>query len=96
MPTLPLPFDEATIREVAREFPTPFYLYDEAAIRENAGRINRAFAWSPGFHNHFAVKATPNPHLLAILGEEGFISVILPPMQFVSKHQNNFQKGLWD
>lgn len=72
MPTRPLPFDEARIRELIREFPTPFYLYDEAAIRCNARRLAAAFSWCPTFRNHFAVKATPNPHLLKILNEEGF------------------------
>lgn len=68
---LPLPFTEATIRDLLREFPTPFYLYDEASIRTNAQRLYAAFSWCPGFCNHFAVKATPNPHLLEILAEEG-------------------------
>ena len=72
MPTLPLPFDEARIRELTREYPTPFYLYDEAAIRANARRLVAAFDWCPTFRNHFAVKATPNPHLLEILADEGF------------------------
>lgn len=67
-----LPFGEAEIREIAREFPTPFYIYDEAAIRQNARRLNAAFAWCDGFREHFAVKATPNPHMLTILKEEGF------------------------
>ncbi len=72
MPTLPLPFDEDRVREWTREFPTPFYVYDEAAIRKNARRLQAAFAWCPSFRNHFAVKATPNPHLLEILAQEGF------------------------
>ena len=72
MPTLPLPFDESRIRELTREFPTPFYLYDEAAIRTSARRLVAAFDWCKTFRNHFAVKATPNPHLLEILADEGF------------------------
>lgn len=67
-----LPFDEATIRAIAAEHPTPFYLYDERGIRENARRLNGAFAWVEGFRNFFAVKATPNPHILKLLKEEGF------------------------
>jgi diaminopimelate decarboxylase len=67
-----LPFGEAEIREIAREFPTPFYIYDERGIRENARRLVAAFAWCNNFLEHFAIKATPNPHLLAILKEEGF------------------------
>ena len=66
----PLPFDERTIREIVRTYPTPFYIYDESAIRASARRLNQAFAWA-AFKEYFAVKATPNPHLLKILGQEG-------------------------
>lgn len=57
--------------EIAAQYATPFYLYDEAAIRETARRVNKAFAWNKGFKEYFAVKATPNPTLLKILHEEG-------------------------
>jgi len=66
-----LPFDERAIREIVRNHPTPFYLYDEAAIRAGARRLNQAFAWA-AFKEYFAVKATPNPFLLNVLREEGF------------------------
>ncbi|MBR1758520.1 MAG: diaminopimelate decarboxylase [Lachnospiraceae bacterium] len=56
---------------IREQFPTPFYIYDEKAIRENARRLREAFAWNPGFKEFFAVKATPNPFLLKILKEEG-------------------------
>ncbi len=59
------------IEAIAAEIPTPFHLYDEAGIRERARAVNAAFAWNPGFKEHFAVKATPNPSLLQILREEG-------------------------
>ena len=67
-----LPFDEALIREIVKDHPTPFHLYDERAIRENARRLCAAFAWCDDFKEFFAVKATPNPRLLKILQEEGF------------------------
>ena len=67
-----LPFDNAKLEEIASKFPTPFHIYDEAAIRANARRIRAAFSWNKGFHEYFAVKAAPNPHLMAILREEGF------------------------
>ena len=67
-----LPFDESKIREITREFPTPFHIYDERAIRANARRLIAAFAWAPDFKEYFAVKATPNPHILKMLREEGF------------------------
>ena len=66
----PLPFNERKIREIARQFPTPFYVYDEAAIRANAQRLLKAFSWC-SFKEYYAVKACPNPHLLKILKQEG-------------------------
>ena len=66
----PLPFNEATIRAIAEEFPTPFYVYDEKGIRESCRSLNSAFSWSDGFRNYFAVKATPNPYILNIVKEE--------------------------
>jgi len=59
------------LEAIARQFPTPFHLYDERGIRENARRLYRAFSWNPGFREYFAVKATPNPAILRILKEEG-------------------------
>ena len=67
-----LPCSEAKLREIAAQWPTPFHLYDEKAIRANARRLRAAFAWNPGFRNFFAVKAAPNPYLMRILQEEGF------------------------
>ena len=57
--------------EIVQEYPTPFHLYDEKGLRENARRVNAAFAWNPGFKEYFAVKATPNPAILKLLREEG-------------------------
>ena len=58
-------------REIAARYPTPFHIYDERGIRENASRVREAFAWNKGFREYFAVKATPNPFLLNILKEYG-------------------------
>lgn len=66
------PLDAAGLRQLAERFPTPFYLYDEAAMRANARRIRQAFAIFPDFHEHYAVKALPNPFVLKILADEGF------------------------
>ena len=57
--------------EIVRQYPTPFHLYDERGMRENARRLNAAFSWNPGFKEYFAVKATPNPTILKVLREEG-------------------------
>ena len=67
-----LPFTNDQLEAIACEYPTPFHIYDEKAIRANARRLKAAFAWNKGFHEYFAVKATPNPHLMQILREEGF------------------------
>lgn len=59
------------LQAITAQYPTPFHLYDEKGIRENARRLRAAFAWNPGFKEYFAVKATPNPAILKILREEG-------------------------
>ena len=66
-----IPLSEAQLREVIKQFPTPFHIYDEAAIRQNVRNLIAAFAWAPAFKEYFAVKATPNPTLLKVLKEEG-------------------------
>ncbi len=66
------PLSAVRLAEIARQHPTPFYVYDEAAIRANAKRIVAAFSVFPSFKEHFAVKALPNPFILKILADEGF------------------------
>jgi diaminopimelate decarboxylase len=58
--------------EIVAHFGTPFHIYDEAGIRETGGRLNQAFAGIPGFREYFAVKALPNPAILAIMVDLGF------------------------
>lgn len=59
------------IEKIAKEYPTPFYIYDEKGIRENARKLKKAFSWNKGYKEYFAVKATPNPYILKVLQEEG-------------------------
>ncbi len=59
------------IEEIAKTYPTPFHIYDERGIRENAQALREAFSWNKGFKEYFAVKATPNPFLIDILREYG-------------------------
>ena len=59
------------VEQIAAVYPTPFHLYDEKGIRENAKALKEAFAWNEGFREYFAVKATPNPYLIKILNEYG-------------------------
>ena len=58
-------------REIAEQYPTPFHIYDEAGMRENARRLKKAFSWNKGFREYFAVKAEPNPVIMKIFKEEG-------------------------
>jgi diaminopimelate decarboxylase len=57
------------LKEIDKTYPTPYHLYDEKGIRENAKRLYDAFSWNKGFKEFFAVKATPNPYILDILHE---------------------------
>ena len=59
------------IDRICEKYPTPFHLYDEKGIRENARKLQKAFSWNKGYKEFFAVKATPNPTILRILKEEG-------------------------
>ena len=59
------------VEEIVKTYPTPFHIYDEKAIRENARKMKEAFSWNKGFREYFAVKATPNPFIMKILKEEG-------------------------
>ena len=59
------------IKEITKTYPTPFHIYDERGIRENAEKVKKAFSWNKGFREYFAVKATPNPFLIDILQEYG-------------------------
>ncbi|HEX2953680.1 MAG TPA: diaminopimelate decarboxylase [Bacillota bacterium] len=67
-----LPFTKEQIEEIIDRYPTPFHIYDERGIRENARRLLKAFSWAPKFKEYFAVKATPNPYIVKLLKEEGF------------------------
>lgn len=71
MPAKTLPFDRTLIDRIATDHLTPFVIYHEDGIRQRARDLNAAFAWNEGFQQYFAVKATPNPHIVAMLAEEG-------------------------
>lgn len=66
-----IPFTKEQLTEIIKEYPTPFHIYDEQAIRRNVRNLIKAFAWAPEFKEYFAVKATPNPYILQVLREEG-------------------------
>lgn len=62
---------KAQIEEIVKQYPTPFHIYDEKGIKENAKALKDAFSWNKGYKEYFAVKATPNPYLIDILREFG-------------------------
>ncbi|MFZ3102541.1 MAG: diaminopimelate decarboxylase [Desulfitobacteriaceae bacterium] len=67
-----LPFTKEQLETMIEQYGSPFHIYDELAIRENARKLIKAFSWAPEFKEYFAVKATPNPYILKVLREEGF------------------------
>lgn len=67
-----LPFSKEVIEKIIEKYPTPFHIYDERAIIENAKEFINAFSWADGFREYFAVKALPNPHILKLLSQLGF------------------------
>ncbi|MDR0767714.1 MAG: diaminopimelate decarboxylase [Methanosarcinales archaeon] len=67
-----LPFTKSQIEEIVKTYPTPFHIYDEKEIRDNAKDMIQSFSNVKGFKEFFAVKALPNPYILKILAEHGF------------------------
>ena len=67
-----LPFGKEKVVDIMKKYPTPFHIYDEKAIRQNARDFLKSFGILGGFKQFFAVKATPNPFILKILQQEGF------------------------
>ncbi|AHW59911.1 diaminopimelate decarboxylase [Draconibacterium orientale] len=67
-----LPFSKEQLESIIENHPTPFHIYDEKAMIENARNFNKAFSWNEGFKEYYAIKAAPNPYLMKILRAEGF------------------------
>ena len=67
-----LPFTSQQLKRIIEKFPTPFHIYDEKAIKQNAQNLKKVFSWNSGFKEFFAVKATPNPFIMKILKTAGF------------------------
>ena len=67
-----LPFTKEQIKNIINDHPTPFHLYSEHEIRENAKRLVNAFSWAPGFKEYFSVKANPNPYIMKLLKDYNF------------------------
>ncbi len=83
-----IPFTKNQIEEIIKKYPTPFHIYDEKGIRENARKLKEAFAWNKGFREFFAVKAAPNPYLMKIMKEEGFGSDSSSMAELILSHKS--------
>lgn len=66
-----VPFTKSQIEKIIAKYPTPFHIYDEKGILENARKLYKAFSWVNKFKNYFAVKALPNPQIIKLLQQEG-------------------------
>ncbi len=63
----------AAIIRAARQFPTPFFLYEEKRLRRNCRLFRDTFRkYFPSFEPLYAVKANANPAILRIIFSEGF------------------------
>ncbi len=60
------------LKDIAAHFGTPFHIYDEKGIRETGKTLIDAFSGIDGFREYFAVKALPNPSIMAIMRDMGF------------------------
>lgn len=69
--TQQLPFTLEQARAWRESYPTPFYVYDEAGIKNCVRELYRAFSWNKGFREYFAVKALPTPAILRLLSSLG-------------------------
>jgi diaminopimelate decarboxylase len=65
------PLTKVELEKLTESYPTPFYVYDEKGIIGNIEAVKAAFAGFPGYKEHFAVKALPNPVILKILAAQG-------------------------
>ncbi len=81
-----IPFSLEQVKEIVKTYPSPFHIYDEAAIVDNIKTLKEAFAWAD-FKEYFAVKATPNPFLMKLLKtvEVGADCSSLPELMLAEK-----------
>lgn len=60
------------LKSIAKHYGTPFHIYDERGIRSTCERLKKGFEGLDSFREYYAVKALPNPKILAIMQDEGF------------------------
>lgn len=67
-----LHFEGCDVRELAKEFGTPLYVYSESRIRSNYRRLVDTYKKEyPNTKIYYAIKANSNPALVKILASEG-------------------------
>ena len=59
------------LKQLIAGLPTPFFLYDEAGIRESIRDFLQAFSWCPGHRQIFPLRQLPLDGMARILLEEG-------------------------
>jgi diaminopimelate decarboxylase len=65
-------FDGCDVRELARMYGTPLYIYSQNRIQSNYRRLVQAYQkYYSKFQVYYAVKANNNPAIVKILGDEG-------------------------
>jgi diaminopimelate decarboxylase len=58
--------------KITSHYGTPFHIYDEAGIQATGDALQKAFSGVGRFREYYAVKALPNPKILAMMKEMGF------------------------
>ena len=63
---------DIAVKDLAKEYGTPVYVYDEQKIRSNFRKVNEAFRkYYPDFKMFYAVKSCNNPAIVNVLRQEG-------------------------
>jgi len=60
------------ILEITKQFPTPFYIYDEKIILDRCQQLKSEIGQYSNTQFLYAIKANPNPHLAKIIIDQDF------------------------
>lgn len=85
--------DGISVRDLAKEFGTPVYVYSKKKLQENINNLKTAV--STHFPNHriqYAVKANTNPHILKIVQESGLGADCSSPIEALISKKMEFPK----
>jgi diaminopimelate decarboxylase len=63
--------DGYDLAELAKKYPTPFYLISQGQLRDNYRRLRQAFASVEGLETYYSVKSNFESIVLRTLVEEG-------------------------